>query len=150
MSSLLIDRNYLAAKWYGFVDSQSGIDIYVIRVGKAQGSGDIMSSTVVTETDAIFMTYLSDLLPLNRRIYITVRAYNKAGRWTVVNSLSSNYSLLRLFIQKSVVRLSYVITDWQTIMDVKIKTIHKTTLDDLSLQPWPRYGTVDKSSVPAT
>jgi hypothetical protein len=50
--SLLIDRNYLAAKWYGFVDSQSGIDIYVIRVGKAHGSGDIMSSTVVTETDA--------------------------------------------------------------------------------------------------
>jgi hypothetical protein len=28
--SLLIDRNYLAAKWYGFVDSQSGIDVYVI------------------------------------------------------------------------------------------------------------------------
>ena len=80
MSSFLIDRNYLAAKWYGFVDSQSGIDVYVIRVGTSHGSGDIMSSTVVTETDAIFMTYLSDLIPLNRRIYITVRAYNKAGK----------------------------------------------------------------------
>lgn len=77
---LLIDRNYLAAKWYGFVDSQSGMDVYVIRVGTAHGSGDIMSSTVMTETDTIFMTYLSDVLPLNRRIYITVRAYNKAGR----------------------------------------------------------------------
>jgi hypothetical protein len=53
VSSLLIDRNYLAGKWYGFVDSQSGIDVYVIRVGTAHGSGDIMSSTVVTETDAI-------------------------------------------------------------------------------------------------
>ena len=111
MLSLLIDRNYLAAKWYGFVDSQSGIDVYVIRVGTAHGSGDIMSSTVVTETDAIFMTYLSDLLPLNRRIYITVRAYNKAGRCTVINSLSSNYSLLQHFMEESVVYLSYVITD---------------------------------------
>ena len=39
---------------------------------------------------------------------------------------------------------------WQIIMDVKITAIHKITLDDLSQQLWPRYGTVEKSSVPAT
>ena len=77
---LFFYRNYIGTKWYGFTDSQSGIDFFVIRVGTARGSGDVISPTRLTETDQTFITDLPSLLPLNHRIFITIRAYNKAGR----------------------------------------------------------------------
>ncbi|CAC5375361.1 unnamed protein product [Mytilus coruscus] len=75
-------RNFLSAKWFGFTDAQSEIDYFVIRIGTAPGSGDIFPPKIITAHDMVLLTDLPDPLPLNRRIYITIRAYNKAGLYS--------------------------------------------------------------------
>lgn len=77
-------RTYISAKWYGFDDPQSGLEKYVWRAGTTKGGSDIVSEIELhlTETAAIYNTTLG--LPLNQRIYVTVRAYNKAGIYCVI------------------------------------------------------------------
>ncbi|CAC5375030.1 unnamed protein product [Mytilus coruscus] len=82
-------RNYLTAKWFGFVDSQSEINHYVIRAGTSRGSGDLYPPTSLTSFDMVLLTDLPNQLPLNHRIYITIRAYNKAGLYS--ESISSGF-----------------------------------------------------------
>ncbi|CAG2222618.1 unnamed protein product [Mytilus edulis] len=73
---------YISAKWYGFDDPQSGLEKYVWMAGTTKGGTDIIPATVLhlTETAAIYNTSLG--LPLNQRIFVTVRAYNKVGLWS--------------------------------------------------------------------
>ncbi|XP_071123054.1 uncharacterized protein [Mytilus edulis] len=73
---------YISAKWYGFDDPQSGLEKYAWRAGTTKGGTDIIPATVLhlTETAAIYNTSLG--LPLNQRIFVTVRAYNKVGLWS--------------------------------------------------------------------
>ncbi|XP_076075242.1 uncharacterized protein LOC143046127 [Mytilus galloprovincialis] len=75
-------RNFLSAKWFGFTDAQSEIDYFVIRVGTARGSGDIYPPRIITAHDMVLLTDLPEPLHLNRRIYTTIRAYNKAGLYS--------------------------------------------------------------------
>ena len=75
-------RNYISAKWYGFDDAQSGLEKYEWRVGTKPGFGDIVPTIELhlTETAALLDSPGYNLsLPINTRMYITVRAYNKAG-----------------------------------------------------------------------
>lgn len=80
---IFIGRNFLSAKWFGFTDAQSEIDYFVIRVGTARGSGDIYPPRIITAHDMVLLTDLPEPLHLNRRIYTTIRAYNKAGKKNV-------------------------------------------------------------------
>ncbi|XP_076086914.1 uncharacterized protein LOC143057491 [Mytilus galloprovincialis] len=74
-------RSYVSATWRGFNDPQSGLDKYSFRVGTLLGGDDIISKSELPLTDiAVFSnTSITDEIPTNIRIYITVRAYNKAG-----------------------------------------------------------------------
>ncbi|XP_076085327.1 uncharacterized protein LOC143056126 [Mytilus galloprovincialis] len=75
---------YLSAKWYGFDDPQSGLQKYVWRAGLKPGYGDIVSPIELhlTETATLLNSTSYNLdLPVNKRIFVTVRAYNKAGLW---------------------------------------------------------------------
>ncbi|XP_076075248.1 uncharacterized protein LOC143046131 isoform X2 [Mytilus galloprovincialis] len=82
-------RNYITAKWFGFVDSQSGIDHFVIRAGTSKGSSDVYPPTSLTSFDMVLLTALPNQLPLNHRIYISIRAYNKAGLYS--ESISNGF-----------------------------------------------------------
>ncbi|XP_052082402.1 uncharacterized protein LOC127720030 [Mytilus californianus] len=81
-------RSYVAATWRGFNDPQSGLNKYSIRVGSLMGGDDIISKSELPLTDiAVFSnTSITDEIPTNIRIYITVRAYNKAGLYSEATS----------------------------------------------------------------
>ena len=73
-------RTYLSAKWYGFDDPQSGLEKYEWRAGTTKGGDDVVKTMEfhITQTAAIYNTSLG--LPINERIFVTIRAYNKAGK----------------------------------------------------------------------
>ena len=50
----------------------------MVRVGTSPGAGDVLPPTKLPLTDTFLTTDV--LLPLEHRIYITVQAYNKAGK----------------------------------------------------------------------
>lgn len=56
----------------------------MLRAGTTKGGSDIVSEIELhlTETAAVYNTTLG--LPLNQRIYVTVRAYNRAGIYCVI------------------------------------------------------------------
>ncbi|XP_063415906.1 uncharacterized protein LOC134697555 [Mytilus trossulus] len=87
-------KNFISAKWYGFDDAQSGLEKYEWRVGTKPGYDDIVPTIELhlTETAALLDSSSYNLsLPINTRMYITVRAYNKAGLWA--ESSSSGFSV---------------------------------------------------------
>ncbi|XP_076113983.1 uncharacterized protein LOC143082268 [Mytilus galloprovincialis] len=79
-------RNYISAKWYGFTDPHSDIDKFAWRVGTKPGSDDIVKSTHLPRSDILVEPDLLHKLPRGQRIYVTVKAYNKAGLSTEANS----------------------------------------------------------------
>ena len=78
-------RFHVAAHWWGFHDSHSGIYYYEWRVGSTPGAGDIIPTNIVHLRQMAFR-FLINPLPSNDIIYITVRAYNKAGLWVEATS----------------------------------------------------------------
>ncbi|XP_076113981.1 uncharacterized protein LOC143082265 [Mytilus galloprovincialis] len=79
-------RRYLSARWYGFTDPQSGIEKFSWRAGTKPGQDDIVKSTHLPQTDLLVEPDLPQKLPLGQRIYITIKAYNKAGLTTEATS----------------------------------------------------------------
>ena len=73
------NRTYIGCKWYGFNDPQSRISKYVWRAGTSKGSDDIIAPTDGHHLQEAFIFDLTYNLPLNVKIYCTVRAYNNAG-----------------------------------------------------------------------
>ncbi|KAL3873929.1 hypothetical protein ACJMK2_037006, partial [Sinanodonta woodiana] len=84
-------RRFLAATWFGFWDSQSGLSHYVWRAGTTKGADDILQPTNLHLSDMASIPSLSDtsLLPVGMKIYITIRAYNKAGLY--IESTSNGF-----------------------------------------------------------
>ncbi|VDI13269.1 Hypothetical predicted protein, partial [Mytilus galloprovincialis] len=79
-------RSYIACQWYGFIDPQSGIDYLSWRAGTKSGSDDIVPSTDIPITNPIVHLNLTAYLPLQKRIFVTVRVYNKAGLFSEASS----------------------------------------------------------------
>ncbi|XP_071123173.1 uncharacterized protein [Mytilus edulis] len=79
-------RTYISAKWYGFDDPQSGLQKYEWRAGTSIGGDDIVSPTELHLTEVLALNDLSLTLPVNQKIYLTIRAYNRAGLWTESSS----------------------------------------------------------------
>lgn len=73
-------RNYISSKWYGFTDPQSGIDKFSWRVGTKPGSDDILKSASLPVSDILVEPDLLHKLPIGKRIYVTIKAYNRAGK----------------------------------------------------------------------
>lgn len=74
----------MGAKWYGFVDPQSGLDCYVWWAGTTKGGSEVLAAREIHLTEVATAVNFTSELPLNQRIYITVRAYNKAGGSKIV------------------------------------------------------------------
>jgi hypothetical protein len=77
----LFVRTFISAKWYGFEDPQSGLDRFVWRAGTTKGGNDIISETELHLTETVSLSNTTLGLPVNKRIYVTIRAYNKAGMY---------------------------------------------------------------------
>ncbi|XP_006818250.2 uncharacterized protein LOC102804779, partial [Saccoglossus kowalevskii] len=79
-------RSTMAAHWYGFHDPQSQISHYEWRAGTTVGGEEIVPPTTLHLTEKVFISHMSKDLPLNTMIYVTVRAYNKAGLFVEASS----------------------------------------------------------------
>ncbi|KAK3103765.1 hypothetical protein FSP39_021725 [Pinctada imbricata] len=79
-------QTYIGAKWYGFVDPQSGMYKYQWRVGTTPGGDDLMAPVDIHLTQVAAKPNLNISLPEGNRIYITVRGFNKAGLYTDATS----------------------------------------------------------------
>lgn len=75
----------VGSKWFGFHDAHSGIARYEWCVGTAPEIDDLVSWTDTFTEQMAVKTGLSNL-PSTRRIYTSVKAYNKAGLWSVTSS----------------------------------------------------------------
>jgi len=74
-----IHRTYIAAKWFGFTDPQSGLEKYEWWAGTSPGGTDMMAKTKLHLAEVATNPHTA-ALPFDKTIYITVRAYNKAGK----------------------------------------------------------------------
>ena len=83
MSFLLqyfLSRSFLGCKWRGLFDPESGLHHYEWRVGTSPGGDDVLSSRNSALEEVDFHNLPHDQqLPVGKRLYTTVRAYNKAG-----------------------------------------------------------------------
>ncbi|XP_052707847.1 uncharacterized protein LOC128183063 isoform X2 [Crassostrea angulata] len=82
-------RNWIGAKWYGFSDPQSGISHYIWWAGTTPGGNDILQEKEVHLVETATAYNFSQQLPESKRIYVTVRAYNKAGLYS--DAISSGF-----------------------------------------------------------
>lgn len=74
----------IGAKWFGFHDPHSSIDHYEWCAGTVQL--DNLVPWTQSYTEEVAVTSLSSPLPTDKRIYTTVKAYNRAGLWVVASS----------------------------------------------------------------
>ncbi|XP_078696223.1 uncharacterized protein LOC144924666 [Branchiostoma floridae x Branchiostoma belcheri] len=72
-------RTTLGAHWFGFHDPHSGLSHYEWRAGTTPGGDDIYSTARLHLTELVHISQLDPPLPHNQTVYVTVRAYNKAG-----------------------------------------------------------------------
>lgn len=72
-------RNCISARWYGFTDPHSGLDYFTWRAGTRPGIDDIVKSTHLPMIDILVNPNLRQKLPIGKRVYVTIKAYNKAG-----------------------------------------------------------------------
>ncbi|XP_056015772.1 uncharacterized protein LOC125675332 [Ostrea edulis] len=82
-------RNWIGARWYGFTDPQSGISHYVWWAGTTPGGKEILPEETVHLFEEASAYNFSQELPVSKRIYVTVRAYNKAGLF--VDAVSNGF-----------------------------------------------------------
>ncbi|XP_064635756.1 uncharacterized protein LOC135492940 [Lineus longissimus] len=72
-----VSETKIGCKWWGFNDPESGIDHYQWWAGTTSGGDNVVSATYVGPTGLAFKTGVS--LPIDTRIYITVKATNHLG-----------------------------------------------------------------------
>ena len=76
---LATHRSTLSSHWVNFHDPESDLLDMEWRAGTSPGYGDILSPTRLHVTDKVTVN-LTDPLPLGRRIYVTLKVFNRAGR----------------------------------------------------------------------
>ncbi|XP_066263995.1 uncharacterized protein [Branchiostoma lanceolatum] len=70
----------LRASWFGFHDAHSQLSHYEWRAGTSPGGSDILSPSQLHLTETALVT-MTTPMPADTKIYVTVKAYNKAGLW---------------------------------------------------------------------
>ncbi|XP_060084880.1 uncharacterized protein LOC132564227 [Ylistrum balloti] len=83
-------QTYIGAKWYGFSDPQSGLDHYEWWAGTDRGTDDVLAKEILHLSEVATNPAISSL-PIGQSIYITVRAYNKAGLY--VDTVSNGFTV---------------------------------------------------------
>ncbi|KAI8509825.1 hypothetical protein Bbelb_122530 [Branchiostoma belcheri] len=79
-------RTAIRAHWYNFHDPHTGLSHYEWRVGTSPGAEDILPSTRLHLTEQGVVSGLDPPLPLGVMLFVTVRAYNRAGLWVEKSS----------------------------------------------------------------
>ena len=77
---LRIYRYLVSAHWWSFNDPQSQIAHYEWRAGTTPIADNIIEALRVHHSE-FAIAILEDSLPVNTTIYVTLRAYNRAGMW---------------------------------------------------------------------
>ena len=78
-------RFFLSAHWWGFSDPHSQLSHYEWRAGTSAGAEDILPPKSL-DLEESALTKLDQAMPENVLIYITIRAYNRAGLSTEASS----------------------------------------------------------------
>ncbi|KAI8519528.1 hypothetical protein Bbelb_027850, partial [Branchiostoma belcheri] len=76
----------IRAHWYNFHDPHTGLSHYEWRVGTSPGAEDILPSTQLHLTEQGFVSWLDPPLPLGVTLFVTVKAFNRAGLWVEKSS----------------------------------------------------------------
>ncbi|XP_035661568.1 uncharacterized protein LOC118405866 [Branchiostoma floridae] len=77
--------NLLRASWFGFHDAHSHLSHYEWRAGTTPGGSDILSPSDLHLAETALVT-MATPMPADTKIYVTVKAYNKAGLWAEKSS----------------------------------------------------------------
>ncbi|XP_078578622.1 uncharacterized protein LOC144863374 [Branchiostoma floridae x Branchiostoma japonicum] len=77
--SFQASRTFLGAHWFGFHDPHSGLSHYEWRAGTTPGGDDVHSTTRLHLTEMAYISLVDPPLPIGQAVYVTIRAYNKAG-----------------------------------------------------------------------
>ncbi|XP_077995632.1 uncharacterized protein LOC144449084 [Glandiceps talaboti] len=77
-------RTTLAAHWYNFHDPHTQLSHYEWFAGTTPGGDDVFEPIRLHLTEKAFISQLN--LPVNTPLYVTVRAYNRAGIYTASSS----------------------------------------------------------------
>ncbi|XP_062616047.1 uncharacterized protein LOC134277752 [Saccostrea cucullata] len=78
--------NFISARWLGFNDPQSGLSHFVWWVGTTPGGDEILLEREGHLTEVAVALNITPQLPVGKRLYISVRAYNNAGLYTEATS----------------------------------------------------------------
>lgn len=84
--TLFPPRTLISAHWHSFHDSQSSLQHYVYYVGLRPNDSSIILPTLLPPSESSLLLPAPLLLPINRRVYTTLVAYNRAGLSTTVSS----------------------------------------------------------------
>ncbi|XP_070573771.1 uncharacterized protein [Ptychodera flava] len=79
-------RTSLSAHWYNFHDPHSQLSHYELQAGTTPGGNDTLPRTRLHLTEKAFISQLPNQLQIATPIYVTVRAFNKAGLFTEQSS----------------------------------------------------------------
>ncbi|XP_061193435.1 uncharacterized protein LOC133201664 [Saccostrea echinata] len=74
-------KNWIGVNWFGFNDPQSGLSHYVWWAGTTPGGKEILLEREVHLTQIATAYNITPHLRTGPRVYVTVRAYNKAGQF---------------------------------------------------------------------
>lgn len=95
-------RNFIDVRWFGFNDPQSGLAYYVWWAGTSPGGKDVMLEQKIHVTETATALNLTPLMPVGERIYVTVRAVNRAGKnnQSINNIQTMFYSYISILFEK--------------------------------------------------
>ncbi|XP_078682399.1 uncharacterized protein LOC144916875 [Branchiostoma floridae x Branchiostoma belcheri] len=77
--SFQASRTFLGAHWFGFHDPHSGLSHYEWRAGTTPGGDDVYFTSRLALTEMAYVSRVDPPLPNGQAVYVTIRAYNKAG-----------------------------------------------------------------------
>lgn len=76
----ILYRNIVSAQWFGFEDPQSYLQHFEWCITLKRNDCDILPFSNILLSQSAFKTELD--LPLNKNIYIKIKAYNNAGQYS--------------------------------------------------------------------
>ena len=76
------NRSTLSAHWINFHDPESGLLYMEWRAGTSPGQSDILAPTRLHVTNEV-SSKLTQHLPLHKKVYVTLKVFNKAGKQIV-------------------------------------------------------------------
>ncbi|XP_019617771.1 PREDICTED: uncharacterized protein LOC109465072 [Branchiostoma belcheri] len=77
--SFQASRTFLGAHWFGFYDPHSGLSHYEWRAGTTPGGDDVHFTSRLHLTEMAYISRVDPPLTIGQAVYVTIRAYNKAG-----------------------------------------------------------------------